>query len=285
MTFVGKVLVGVQLIMSVCFLAFAGAVFTAQTNWRQDATTARDELKKQQDKYRLDFEKFNAEMTAVKTERDNQKSRAEGTQSQLTAAVTANKALEADKVRLLTEVDNHRTQAQLATDEATRRLEEAKVQREQNKILHVSRDELLDTKRVLEDEKFALEIAAKNREDKHNALLEKSLFYEKQILAMGGKLDIKAVKAQQAPPPAVEGLVLDTRKGTRDTTEFVEISLGSDDGLFTGHELFVYRANGAGKYLGKIRIEHVSADRAVGTVVQKAKNGTIQKGDNVSSKL
>ena len=94
--------------------------------------------------------------------------------------------------------------------------------------------------------------------------------------------------AGQQPPPVVEGVVMDARKSARQGTEFVEISLGSDDGLAKGHSLFVYRgANGGdrGKYLGKIEIVYVTPDKAVGTVVERAKNGVIQKGDNVTSKL
>ena len=44
MTFLGKVLVVVQLVLSVMFMAFAGAVFTAQKNWRDDATKSKQSL-------------------------------------------------------------------------------------------------------------------------------------------------------------------------------------------------------------------------------------------------
>jgi len=66
--------------------------------------------------------------------------------------------------------------------------------------------------------------------------------------------------------------------------------LGSDDGLSKGHQLFVYRfgtiENGnRPKYLGKIELVYVDPDKAVGTVIDAAKNGVIEKGDHVNSKL
>src|SRR5918993_1446904 len=48
MTFVGKVLVVVQLVLAICFMAFAGAVYTAQDNWRQKYDQSQVELKKAQ---------------------------------------------------------------------------------------------------------------------------------------------------------------------------------------------------------------------------------------------
>ena len=42
MTTVGKILVVLHLFLSVLFMAFAGAVYTAQKNWRTTAMTATD---------------------------------------------------------------------------------------------------------------------------------------------------------------------------------------------------------------------------------------------------
>ncbi len=77
-------------------------------------------------------------------------------------------------------------------------------------------------------------------------------------------------------------------KDKTNRTEFVEVSIGSDDGLLKNHLLDVYRSSAAGgapKYLGKIKIVYVTNDRAVGQVVQAAKNGIIERGDNVTTRL
>ena len=83
------------------------------------------------------------------------------------------------------------------------------------------------------------------------------------------------------------GSVLDFASGTATASSAPGIT-GLDDadaGLAKGHELFVYRSDGKGKYLGKIRLDYVDYKTAVGVVVQSTKNGQIQVGDNVTTKL
>jgi hypothetical protein len=66
----------------------------------------------------------------------------------------------------------------------------------------------------------------------------------------------------------------------------VEITIGSDDGLVPGHELYLFRTTPRPEYLGKITIISVDPDQSVGRV-----NGTtfqgkkIQEGDIVSSTI
>ncbi len=79
--------------------------------------------------------------------------------------------------------------------------------------------------------------------------------------------------------------MLNTKKGGRNGQELVEIDMGSDVGLAKGHKLFVYRADGKGKYLGTIRLEMVDYRTAVGVVISSTKNGEIRRGDNVTTKL
>jgi len=93
--------------------------------------------------------------------------------------------------------------------------------------------------------------------------------------------DITAVKGL-ASPPAVQGEVARVdSKGTQ-----VEITIGSDDGLVSGHELFVFRTQPLPQYLGKIRILSVDPDQAVGQVIGRTVNGIkIKEGDIVSSTI
>ena len=67
--------------------------------------------------------------------------------------------------------------------------------------------------------------------------------------------------------------MLNTKKGGRNGSELVEISMGSDVGLAKGHKLFVYRADGKGKYLGTIRLDMVDYRTAVGVVIHSTKSG------------
>src|SRR5262245_57120932 len=44
MSFVGKILIVFQVVLSVIFMAFAGAVYTAHMNWRANAATLKTQL-------------------------------------------------------------------------------------------------------------------------------------------------------------------------------------------------------------------------------------------------
>jgi hypothetical protein len=64
----------------------------------------------------------------------------------------------------------------------------------------------------------------------------------------------------------------------------VELTIGSDDGLVQGFELYVFQADAPSRFLGKIRIISLNYDESVGQVLG-AWNGLellIRKGDKVS---
>jgi hypothetical protein len=77
-------------------------------------------------------------------------------------------------------------------------------------------------------------------------------------------------------------LVLNTQASPTSGSEFVEVSLGSDDGFKKYDTLVVYRGS---DYLGKIELTDVHPDRSVGRVTYRTRNGTIKKGDHVTPKL
>jgi hypothetical protein len=66
----------------------------------------------------------------------------------------------------------------------------------------------------------------------------------------------------------------------------MEISIGADDGIFVGMELYLFRTDPMPEYLGKVRVTAVDPDQAVALVIGKTVNGKkIKEGDNVSSTL
>ena len=105
----------------------------------------------------------------------------------------------------------------------------------------------------------------------------------------GAPEDRRAVAALSEPPPPVEAIVRDVLKDQANRPKFIHITAGSDDGLQDGHVLDIYRTaernNGRAKYLGKIRLTLVEPDEAVGVVVESARNGIIEVGDNATTKL
>ena len=284
MTFVGKVLVVVQVVLSICFMAFAGAVFSVQTSWKDKHDDLAKKSAQQQTKLSTDIEEFKA----AKDLHDKALNKKTSTVDTLTAQVSGLTQEVTDlKTDLKEEQDaNIREQAvaERFTNEAAVRINEASSQRIRNEALLDARGELVAQVQQLKDEKFNSQKELAKLIEKHTVVLLENKDFKKIIATHGLSTNPRDYLDKKAPPPVVQGLVLNTRRGKRSGSEFIEISLGSDDGLLEGHDLHIYRDK-EGKYLGKITIIHIDPDRAVGTLVTNARNGSIQRGDNVKTKL
>ncbi len=287
MTTVGKILVVLHLVLSIMFMAFAGAVFTAQKNWRKSAEATAGQLAKAKaaaNDQRTEFERERTDTAAKIAELNDQVLKLTGEKGALFKQSTD---LQADNNRLQTAIDAVGQQAELQTKEATERFLDSKVQVDKNKVAYETREAL--QKRLLEVEKRRdiLELEQQQMKDRHERVLTDLQIFKQYYGAKGLLTDPKLMVVQSSAPPAVDGLVTEYRKEKKGAgvTELVEISLGSDEGLGVGHKMTVY--NGEGRYLGQIRLTLVQPDKAVGLVIanEKAKNTVIQKGDYVTTKL
>src|SRR5580704_7568953 len=285
MSTVGKVLVVAQIAFSILLMAFAAGVGSVQTNWKKKADTAEKSLAT-----------TTKQLTDAKSLSQKDKDKAVATEKSLKdAANLAQGAADASKVQVKqlqgqltqtrTELENMRAEAKIAGEEARSRRDEAVSMRQINAELHKTRDEQITLAHQYADKIVNLEQQSKAMTEKHNKLLNDFAILQKFIRIKGFDSDPREVAGLAEPAPIINGLVLSTKKGGRNGSDLIEISLGSDAGLAKGHELFVYRADGKGKYLGKIRLDYVDYRTAVGVVVQSTKNGQIQVGDNVTTKL
>ncbi len=288
MSFMGKLLVGLQLLLSAFFLTFAGAVFTAHQNWKkqaEDLTKQVADLKSAQANSDVEHKNHVDRIEKALKEETQKAATSEG------RATTLKDQLDASEKELIaakTQSDEQRTLAKVATEEARQRREEALAQRAVNNDLQKLLNDKNDRVHALEDIAFNQGVEEKALQEKHSKVLGEVVLYQKIIAARGLSTDPKSVVGLQTPPPVVDGQVVETKRGGRNGSDLVEISLGSDDGLAEGHKLSVFRSAAGerqAKFLGEIRIVYVTPDRAVGTVVTRAKNGIIERGDNVTSKL
>jgi hypothetical protein len=286
MSTVGKVLVVAQIAFSILLMAFAGGVYSVQTNWKTQFNKADTALKKAnadlstaKQKSQKDTDTAIAAQKALKDAADRAQGTADAEKKQL------------DQLQLVltqtrTELENVRAEAKIAGEEARARRDEAVSMRQINGDLHRTRDEQITLAHQFADKVVNLEQQNKTISDKHAKLLAEYAILQKFIRIKGFDPDPREVAGLADPAPIVTGLVLNTRKGGRNGAELIEISLGSDAGLAKGHELFVYRgSNGKAKYLGRIRLDYVDYKTAVGVVVESTKNGQIQVGDDVTTKL
>ena len=290
MNFVGKILVILLLVLSVLFLSFSAVVYNTRTKWREVAESRKKEVEKAAaDRRNLeqDYDRFKIDMKGQLDE-----AREFATQVDVT-----NKSLQAELAQVKKSRDETAVaqksageQAEVAGEEAMARRDEADVQRAINHAQTQKIDENAEAITKLEDQVHNLELALKTANAKIKDQLGKISIFQQALEAAGITADANELAARVSPPPKIDGVILDSRPARRlGAAELVEISLGSDDGLKKGHEMSVYRsANKSGvqaKFLGKIVIIKTEPDKAVGEVVEGSRNGVIQKGDNVTTKL
>ena len=99
MSFVGKVLVVVQVVLSICFMGFAGAVFTAQNNWRNESLKYKDNVASLQKSMDELESEFNNKLTEKTKELNKALSEAETAKAENKALQTS---LKNEKAKLAT---------------------------------------------------------------------------------------------------------------------------------------------------------------------------------------
>lgn len=283
MTTVGKILIVLHLFMSVLFMAFAGAVYTAQNNWKKaQEKTAKElaEAKRQATDREAETSKQLADAAHKSATLENEIVKFKGNVTALDIQV---KTLTADNNQLRKEVDQQRDQSALTTAEAAERKKEADRQREKNTEVYMSRDEFIRKLHETEDKRFALETQLKMTTEKFDQLLNDKRIMTAFLSSKNLPVDPKLMVALTTPPPPLDGRVTRVEKPDREyKRELVQISIGRDSGLEVGHRLTVFRGE---KYLGIIRLVRVDADASVGYVEERTKNAIFRIDDEVTTEF
>ena len=285
MTFVGKILVVVNVALTICIAMFAAGVHAVQKSWKEvaakneqrvlDVETRKDSTIAELNKKLADEVKKTKTLTAEKADVTNKWI-----------------ALQRKLSPLQTHVANRENALKISTDQYTLLDAQLKTVQKQKDALDAAlksarsdNDKLVADISKLLDQKHELE--RKEREIKRNhAKLVKEYVAARNLLAANDiEWDPEKALLLLAKPKPAEGLVVGVLPGGRDKATLVEVSVGKDDGVAIGQNMYVYRLGAKSKFLGKIEIVFVTADRAVGTLVDDPKNGVIKKGDNVSAKL
>lgn len=282
MSAVGKLLIFLHLFFSVMFLGFAGAVYTAQSNWREaydkqngDLGAARKAVNDAAASRATAEAAFQQEVGRL----NDDLTRLKGEKATLTGERDA-AAAEAKQLRL--SLDTEREVARLNSSEANDRKLETDLVRTKNSDLHKEQQTLVQKLRTVEDTAFSSKLKVQELENRVAALLAEKATLSAFLRSKNLPSDAQAIKGVTLPPPDVRALVLDSRKSAQGNEELVEVSLGGDDALKKGHVMTLFRKD---KYLGKIRLISVDVDRSVGVVIEKSKNATIQKGDEASTQF
>ena len=279
---VGKLLVILNLVFCLTFMCFAGAVYTFSSQWRDKALAEQDkalnfsqQVDDLQNEKREIEESLTAQITELESERD--KLRAD-----LNTAQTSNTTSQAQLDEVRQERDKAIAEIEVATAEAISRRAESVELRAELQGLRTRINELIREVRTVEDRKLDLEgMVAAAKEQQESSISEIGRL---QDLLRQNDIDPRTPVIGAVPEQIekVDGFVAATQKSRDRTQEFVEVTIGSDDKIFKDQQLTVFRR---GKYLAEIRLVNVYPDTAVGIVLEKTRNGSIQRGDNVTTKL
>jgi hypothetical protein len=281
MTYVGKILVIVIMVFSLVFLSLSTVVFMTEREW-----------KKEVDKLKSDLSKANGLLNTAKDEKANLERTLEAEANNLKLAqqqadqqinqykdeiTKRQNEITAQRQAVETSTENVRL-AQLDADAKTKDIEKAR---------QIARDVQLETveykkqERDLKDEIFNLKRELSVAKD-NNKYLRESLVTLQNVIQSNG-LDPNPDKYSKIKqPPEVDGEVVQVDSSNKR----FRISLGSDDGLIPGHEMFVYRLAPKPEYLGKVKVQIVDNDQSVVTVIGTTPQGKkIREGDIVSTKI
>jgi ABC-type Na+ efflux pump permease subunit len=281
MTTVGKILVIVIMLFAVLFLGISTVVFTTATNWKE--ATAAQKKKVQEldaknrdllasvDAAKKDLDKAVADHQAAKTQ-------AEG---HVKSLEDENKTLSQEATAARSKLEVAQQSAHTSLTQAEERRKETEVLREQKSAVEKQANEFKLQQTELNDKIRDLERQSKTLDENNKDLRDRVARYSTALRKAGLSDDVSTYRGLESPPP-VQGEVSRVDAQNRK----VEITIGSDDGLVPGHELFLYRTKPRAEYLGKIKILSVDPDQAVGKVIGNTVQGKkIQEGDIVSSTI
>jgi hypothetical protein len=280
MTFVGKILVILIMAFSLVFLGVSTVVFTTATNWKAKSDQQKVDLQKVSSQLNDSKAKVTAAEGQLKAAEAEKKAQLDARDARIANLEKAKSEAEDEMTKARAELEVAVQTAKVALAEATARkgqidvlLEtQSKAQTQANEY-SAQNIELTDQIRVLKRQVATAEQNAKDLREFNGKTI--AFLYTKGISPDA----ISRSDSTKAAPP-VEGKVVELNP----TGRSMEISIGSDDGLSVGNELYVYRIQPRAEYIGKVKIVAVYPDKAVADVLGNTVGGKkVQEGDNVSS--
>jgi hypothetical protein len=281
-TQVGKILVIVITCFSLMFMAFAVMVFATRKNWMDEWRVVTGDLTKANEKKAALEQQIKALGDALALEVDSHKKAHDLFVGQIKDQKSAYDRLLADYKQAREDVVKYEQQTKLAIAEAGDRREEATRLRGMLSDTQEKKEEVTREKFRIEQDYIELqgnhETALARLQQLQTRSAELQAILESYNLSTNTKDHEKSILVN---PPPVEGIVMKVDN----VGKYVEISVGSDDGLRKGHRLQVYRVKPQGKYVGQIEIIEVDPERAVARILSSFKQTNIQEGDLVANRI
>lgn len=288
MTFMGKILVVVNMLLGIFFMGFAMIVYTTRVNLRGEIENYERTIAQTNSALASSNTEINAlqeEKAKIVQERDQATQEFEQKIATLTQT-TEN--LRADLANFTNRAARDEVVAKKASDNQGIRNEEIDELRKFREELIAQKGELLKENSELKDQLQQstndLTLTQSRNEELVTQVsdLERYITVVRQNYKIPGPEDVLGTVTGEPvppPPPDVEGIVERVdREG-----KFFQISLGEDDGIKPGQQLEVWRQGNDPRYLGRVRVETTEATTAV--VKPVSLNGLIQANDRVGPEI
>ncbi|TWU10067.1 Chromosome partition protein Smc [Novipirellula galeiformis] len=277
MTLLGKSFSVIILILSLTFMVLALAVNASHRNWR-DVVTGAGGLKEQIENY----ESTNEQLRDTQQRVEASLAREQAARRTALAALTTQLDQLKDQLQKREE-SYQQKEAQntvFAQTDRSRALQleeltaEANRLRQQIRKEQEDRDTLFTQTLKLTDQMNKLRGVVQIQSERNEQLMAQVTRYKEVVDSKG--IDIH--EPLDGSPPDRNGTVLVINRPKK----LVELSIGYDDGLRSGHQLEVSRN---GRYVGKVRVLKIEPERAVAEILADFTNGIIQEGDRVDTTL
>lgn len=285
MTLVGKIFTVLIFIMSLVFMSFAVMVFATHKNWKEAALSKDPSKATGQIGLKPRLEEAYAAKRALELELEGIKSQLAEHQAARRMALAVLQSKMEQAAADLTAMQASLDKLQTAHTEAITKLAVAQASLDKALVdnaalrtdivgIQQDRDAKLERVVSLGDTVNQAQTKLTQLEERRQQLIAQ-VAYQKMTLEQhgidpNGPLPVSLEKSVDGVVTAVSD------KG------LVELSIGLDDGVREGVVLEAYRQN---KYLGKVTVRKVTANRAVAEVDARYLQAPIQKGDRVASKL
>lgn len=283
MTLIGKIFTVLIFLMSILFMAFAVSVYATHKNWREAVQRPQKDVRPGVE-LGLYYQKQNLERTIEQLRTEVERIKNELARERA-ARVHALAVLESEVQQKQMELAALEKQNLELTDSQTQAI--ATVSTIQNTLSALKGEVsgLRDDVRVARedrDRQFEKVVTLNDQIGQAQGELARMTTEREKLLGEIGQITQVLTahgltKASKLPdvPPLLDGVVYRVR------SDFVELSLGSDDGIKVGHEVEVFRNN---QYLGRAVIRKVDVDRAVGQLIKEYNRAPVQEGDRVQTR-
>jgi hypothetical protein len=282
MTSVGKLLVVLNLVMSCFFMAFAVVVYTAREDL-QGKILAKDKQIAQLNNTSSQQQAEAEKQTKLVQDRDAELEKIKAESAKKIAELNTQVAgLDSELQKARSQATDATAAVKVTTTEQVQRQKEVEALRAIRDEFLTKNSDLVAKNTDLQDQnaqfKNDLELLTARNEELDTRLRQLSEYVVRRQGSMPEEAELVS-GGEVPPPPNVDGVV----RKVDPTGQYIEISLGEDDGIRKGQILETWRTKPYGKYLGRIRIVQTQATTSVAKPISVT--GLIQENVEVGPKI